>query len=58
MMLNTTPHPAIAVEITLPEPLFDQLQQVLDTHPTESLDSLTHKALTAYLLHLKTLECT
>lgn len=55
-MLNPTPHPAIALEITLPEPLFDQLQRVLDTHPTESLDSLTHKALTAYLLHLKQLE--
>ncbi|MBW4489947.1 MAG: hypothetical protein KME12_19365 [Trichocoleus desertorum ATA4-8-CV12] len=55
-MINTTSHPTIALEITLPEPLFDQLQRVLDTHPTESFDSLTHKALTTYLQHLKQLE--
>jgi hypothetical protein len=41
--------PEIALEITLSEPLFHQLQTVLDADPSLSLDDLTSKALTLYL---------
>jgi hypothetical protein len=49
-MTPTTLEPPITLEITVSEALFRQLQQVLDTHPTYSLDDLTQDALSAYLL--------
>lgn len=39
----------IALEITISEPLFRQLQTVLDADPSLSLDDLASKALTLYL---------
>jgi hypothetical protein len=41
--------PAIALEITISEPLFRQLQTLLDADPSLSLDDLASKALTLYL---------
>ncbi len=40
---------AIALEITISEPLFRQLQTVLDADPSLSLDDLASKALILYL---------
>ncbi len=39
----------IALEITISEPLFRQLQTVLDADPSLSLDDLASRALTLYL---------
>lgn len=55
-MTTTTLEAPIALEITISEPLFRRLQQVLDAYPTQSLDDLTNQALMAYLLHLNALE--
>lgn len=51
MLSASTPtlDPTIALEITVSEPLFRQLQMVLDPDPTLSLDDLANKALTLYL---------
>jgi hypothetical protein len=51
MLPASTPilDPAIALEITISEPLFRQLQTVLDADPSLSLDDLASKALTLYL---------
>ena len=51
MMLTTLNSP-IALEIVIPEPLFRRLQQVLDSQPSESIDELARKAISAYLAHL------
>ena len=49
-MPTTTLETPIALEIHISEPLFRQLQQVLDADPTQSFDNLTNQALTAYLI--------
>lgn len=51
MLPTSTPtlDPAIALEITISEPLFRQLQTVLDADPTLSLDDLASQALSLYL---------
>jgi hypothetical protein len=45
-MIPTLVEPAIALEITLSEPLCRRLQQLLDCYPNLSLDDLAHIALT------------
>jgi hypothetical protein len=42
----------ITTEVQLPDSLFDQLQQVLNTHPTLSWDAVLCQALHAYLPQL------
>ncbi len=51
MLPASTPplDPAIALEITISEALFRQLQTVLDADPSLSLDDLASRALTLYL---------
>jgi hypothetical protein len=51
MLPASTPtlDPAIALEIMISEPLFRQLQTVLDADPSLSLDDLASRALTLYL---------
>lgn len=44
-----TQTPPIALEITLPDPLFRRLQATLDADPTLSLDDLMQTALSLYL---------
>lgn len=46
---TTPPDPAIALEIMISEPLFRQLQTMLDADPSLSLDDLAMRALTLYL---------
>lgn len=55
-MTTTTLEAPIALEVTISEPLFRRLQQVLDAHPTQSLDDLINQALSTYLLYLSTVE--
>ena len=54
-LIPTLAEPAIALEITLSEPLCRRLQQLLDCYPNLSLDDLAHIALTNYLRHLQEL---
>lgn len=42
--------PPIALEISLPDPLFRRLQALLDANPKESLDSVFCRAIALYLL--------